>query len=240
VDVIFCSSKTAAEIEALIRELGLSIPFIAENGGGVWVPESYTGLDISGLPLAKGNYLLALGRPYPELISALGEVRDELDLPLRGFSDMTEGEVARLGEMTRAAAGLAKQRQFDEPFVADVEDEGAERRMREAFARRGLRITRGGRFFHVTGDNDKGSALGHLNRLFLRQYPELLTLGIGDSANDLPMLAAVDRPALVQKPDGSYDTTVLRNLPRVHQVPGIGPAGWSRVVMEFVDAADRR
>lgn len=234
VAVVFCSSKTAAEIERLLSELDLSLPFIAENGGGLYIPDDYFLSGLSELPLERKWRVLALGVAYELLVRALIEVRGELGMTMRGFSDMTAEEIAGHCGLSVGEARLAKERRFDEPFVLQSENEAAAEEMRETFARRGLKVTVGGRFHHLTGDNDKGAAVLHLNRLFLEEELEVLTLGIGDSANDLPMLRVVDRPVLVQKPGGEYDGTVAAGLPGILRAPGVGPTGWSKVVMDFV------
>lgn len=232
--VVFCSSKTGAEVSRLSEELGLFHPFIAENGGGIFVPEGFFGAALHKLPLEGRWRIISLGTAYEILVQALNEVRRELGLVLRGFSDMTVEEVARLSGLSRNDARLAMQRHFDEPFVAEFEGEESMRAMADAFSERGLRLTRGERFFHLSGANDKGLAVGHLNELFLREHPAIHTVGLGDSANDLPMLAATNQAFLVQKPDGTYDQAICASLPDTRRVPGIGPIGWARAVMDIV------
>jgi len=41
VPLIFCTSKTRAEIEALRQKCHNSHPFISGNGGGVFIPKGY-------------------------------------------------------------------------------------------------------------------------------------------------------------------------------------------------------
>jgi mannosyl-3-phosphoglycerate phosphatase len=86
------------------------------------------------------------------------------------------------------------------------------------------------------GANNKGTAcrllIQHCRRQFAASQGRLYTIGIGDSANDLPMLAAVDQPILVQKPDGSYDPA--GQLQHVLYAPGIGPAGWNAAVLHVL------
>ena len=86
------------------------------------------------------------------------------------------------------------------------------------------------------GANDKGIACRRLlawyRRLGQEDERSLLTIGIGDSLNDLPMLAAVDYPILVQKPDGSYDPVV--QLPHLIRAVGVGPVGWNRSLMDLL------
>lgn len=232
--VVFCSSKTGAEIARLCDELQLAYPFIAENGGGIFLPEGrFDCAHLGGRLMGKWR-IIPLGVPYDRLVEALREVRSELALPLRGFSDMGAEEVARRSGFDIGAALLAKERHFDEPFVAECEDAGALERMNEAFRARGLRIIRGGRFFHLTGGNDKGLAVRRLNGLFLEKHRAIHTVGLGDSANDLAMLAEVDEAFLVKKPDGTYDEFVRARLPRVACVDATGPEGWAVAVAEAI------
>ncbi len=225
--VVFCSSKTGAEISTLISQLGFSHPFIAENGGGIFVPDQYFGPPPPDSSRVGRWHVLSLGTPYAALVAALREVRSDLGLGLRGFSDMSTDEVARLCDFSAEEARLAIQRNFDEPFVVESARDDDFERFRSAFRARGLQVTRGGRFFHLTGNNDKGIAVRRLNAMYLGSHDTIVTAGLGDSANDLPMLQAVDHPYIVQKPDGSHDAYICSRLPEVSRVPGIGPAGWA-------------
>ncbi len=58
-----------------------------------------------------------------------------------------------------------------------------------------------------------------------------MTIGLGDSLNDLPLLSAVDIPILVQKPEGQWEEM---DLPMLQRVEGIGPVGWRRAVEELI------
>jgi mannosyl-3-phosphoglycerate phosphatase len=174
------------------------------------------------------------GTPYATLCAALKYMAVGLKIELHGFGDMTIEEVAERTRLTYHEAMLAKQREYDEPFVLG-NDAVIESVCREAVAR-GLTCTSGGRFYHLLGPNDKGTAcrvlLQHCRRQVAAPQGRLYTIGIGDSANDLPMLAAVDQPILVQQPEGSYDRAV--QLPHLIHAPGIGPAGWNAAVLHVL------
>lgn len=235
--MVFCSSKTRAEIEALLAKLRLSLPFVVENGGGIYIPEGFFSFPLGKLPREGACRVIRLGAPYRELVRALREVRAELGVGLRGFSDMTVGEIAQVADLSLPAAALAERRSFDEPFLACGVQEDLAAALEAAFESRGLRLTRGGRFFHVTGSSDKGKAVARLNELFSRESGAVFTVGIGDSANDLPMLAAVDCAVLVRKPEGVHDAEVLSSLRGALLADGIGPEGWARAVFDLVGKA---
>ena len=103
----------------------------------------------------------------------------------------------------------------------------------------GLAVIPGGRFYHLVGCTDKGKACRLLIELYRQEWGPVATAGIGDSLNDLPMLAIVDRPFLVERPEGGYaEGVALKSLVRL---PGVGPTGWNegvnRLLREFAPCA---
>lgn len=174
--------------------------------------------------------VIPLGVPYPSLREALEAFRREKGVRVRGFGDLSVEECARLCGLSLEEAALARQRELDEPFFLEGPCDLAE--MERFFSRRGLSLTRGGRFFHLKGMGcDKGKAVKQVIALFRGESSgPLLTVGLGDSANDREMLAAVERPVAVKRPDGSY-APELMDLPGLLLAPAIGPAGWREAVL---------
>jgi mannosyl-3-phosphoglycerate phosphatase len=162
-------------------------------------------------------------------------LRDELRIPLRGFHELDGEELAAIAGMNLNDARLALVRDFDEPFWL-TGDANRIDELRAAALSRGLQVSRGGRFLHLHGDNDKGKAVGIvLDILTRKQQRRLISAGIGDSPNDIPMLQRVDKPYLVQKPDKSHDPAVLAEVPGIIAIAGVGPKGWKIAVAEFID-----
>jgi mannosyl-3-phosphoglycerate phosphatase len=231
IPLIICTSKTRAEIEKLRLELHNDHPFISENGGAIFIPKGYFPHKFC-FKREKNNYLvIELGTPYVQLREFLDRIRTSLQLELKGFGDLSFEEVARLCGFSQEDANLAKKREYDEPFLLD--EERAIKKIQEVASLFSLKVTRGGRFFHLTGENDKGEALRLLTDVYREKTEHIKTIALGDSLNDLPMLQAADHPVLVQKPDGSYDPEV--KLPNLNLAPGIGPTGWSEAVFELLN-----
>ena len=233
--LILVSSKTRAEMEPLRRCLGNEHPFIVENGGAVYIPNGTFPFPLEGSIPRDAYQVLQLGLSYATLREALKHIREETGCRLRGFGDLTLAEAIRLTGMSAEDAQLAMQREYDEPFVMEG-DVIAWQDLVAAANKRGLCCTRGGRFYHLMGANDKGVASRRLiewyRRLAHNDGRTLVTIGLGDSLNDLPMLAVVDYPVLVQKPNGSYDPEV--QLPRLIRANGAGPSGWNRCVIDLL------
>jgi mannosyl-3-phosphoglycerate phosphatase len=161
-------------------------------------------------------------------VEALAEIAAEVGVSLRGFADLTVEEVAERTGLTMEEAGLATVREYDEPFLIEGGPPSAVEALAEAAGRRGLRVTSGGRFHHLTGPADKGRAVRQL--LALHPGP-VASVALGDSANDLTMLEAVDRPVLVPRPDGKVAEVLARALPSAERAPWPGPRGWNEAVL---------
>lgn len=233
VPLVLCSSKTRAEMEAYRRRLDNNHPFIAENGGGIFIPHGYFSVAADTIESAMksgGCRVIMLGTPYAEIRKRFARLRERLGIKVRGFADMTADEIAALTGLSRDEAVLAGQRDFDEPFVF----EGApDERFLQAIEADGLRWTQG-RIFHIMGRHDKGRAVSLLKSLYEKQFGAVVSIGLGDSLNDLPLLRAVDCPVLVRHEDGSYDSRIAVAGLLKTQLPG--PAGWNETVLQLLAA----
>jgi mannosyl-3-phosphoglycerate phosphatase len=210
-------------------------PFIVENGGALFIPQGYFPFTIDQSVLRENYHVIEIGVPYVRLRTALNKIDRAVGGRLQGFGDLSVEEVARLTGLSQADALLAKQREYDEPFV--IAGNAVEwEHLLAAVNARDLSCTRGGRFYHLMGSNDKGTAskrlLGYYGRLAQVRGEAIVTIAIGDSLNDLPMLAVADYPILVQKPDGSYDPDI--QLPRLIRADGVGPVGWNRSLLDLL------
>jgi len=227
IPVVLCSSKTRSEIVALSQELDLKDPFISENGGAIYFGSGYFSDAVKGA-VSKGRFeAIELGTDITELRRVLQEASQRCDVQLRSFGTMSPDELSRLSGLTRDQAVLALEREYDEPFLVE---KGEQNKLFDTLRKKNLTVTYGGRFFHITGGHDKGKAVKTLLDLFRRSGSQVLSVGLGNSANDLPLLENVDRPILVKNFDGSYDQEVVRSLPSIERTQAIGPEGWGEAI----------
>ena len=240
IPVVLVSSKTRAEIEPLRRHLDHQGPFIVENGGAVFVPGGTFDFPMERARRRASYQVIEFGTPYAMLRDVLKQIEDSVGTPLIGFGDLSIDDIMELTGLPREAALRAKLREYDEPYIVRGPETIAAEVCRQIIMR-GLQWTKGGRFFHLTGLNDKGQAALKLLHCYKRQWNldgqphEVETVGIGDSLNDLPLLLAVDHPVLVQKPDGSYDREI--DVPQLIHAPGIGPVGWNHAILDLLNLA---
>ena len=231
IPLVFCSAKTRAEQIFYREALQIHDPFIVENGAAVVVEQNYFHQPQVFTRKADGFQLLELGKPYAEIRKILAEIQSELNLPLKGYGDMTVKEVSKLTGLDSDAAARAMQRDYEETVVTPVNDADREQ-LRQALARRNVFMISGARFTSVSAANDKGRAAKALTEMFCRERGrKVVTVGIGDSWNDAPLLAAVDVPLLVQRPEGAWASL---SVDGIRKIPGIGPKGWTQAMQMLV------
>lgn len=229
IPLVLCTSKTRPEVELIQKEIGLSGPFIVENGGGIFFPQEYEDLPIGGAVIMDTYRCIPLGVAYARIRAFMEEAAQ--DFSVRGFGDMSVEEISRRTGLSHEMAALARQREFTEPFV--MEDEGNLPALERIAHLKGLIITRGGRFFHCMGlGNDKGIALTRIIEVFSRHWQKKITsIGFGDSPNDFPLLRAVDIPVLIPHEDGSFENLDITGLVRA---PYPGSRGWNTSALSTI------
>jgi mannosyl-3-phosphoglycerate phosphatase len=231
IPLILCSSKTRAEMTGIRQQLKLEDPFIVENGGAVYIPRKT--LPLKDVPFREqAEYqIIELGLPYEQLVSSIQEIREETGLSLLGFFDLSVDQIAEKSGLDRSAAALARQREYSEPFLLG-EKNAAIDILKRAVRQKKLTLVKGGRFFHLMGDNDKGKAVCLLTSLYRERNSDWKTIGLGDSPNDFPMLENVDFPVLVRKKDGTHEPWKGRKS--VFITRGAGPEGWNEALLTFL------
>ena len=224
IPLVFCTSKTRAEIEFWRKKIGNKDPFISENGGGIFIPKGYFSFDFQFDKEFKNFYLIRLGTDYSKLINFINFLKEKYGI--QSFSDMSAEEIAKDADLEILQAKLAKKREFDLPFkILNIKQK---ENILNEIKKHGLNFTVGGRYYHLLGNNNKGEAVSILSELFRKEYGEVKTIAIGDSQNDFQMLDAVNEGFLVKKKNGSYASN------KYGKANSIGPEGWNNIVRKEV------
>jgi len=229
IPLVFCTSKTRAETEAWRARLVNRHPFIVENGGAAFVPRGYFPFALPAAA-ARGDYTaIEFGDPYGSLVAALDAASLATGVRVRGFHHMSPQEVAKCAGLSIEEARLAAAREYDEPF--EILDPAGATALLEEIRRTGKRWTQGGRFYHITGNNDKAGAVLALRDAYRRMHADLVTVGLGDGLNDAEFLRVVDIPYLVRSP---HSAELRVRVPGGRLTAGAGPEGWNQAILEVV------
>jgi mannosyl-3-phosphoglycerate synthase len=240
IPIVFCSSKTRFEQEVYREELGIDAPFIVENGGAIYIPKDYFRLPFSYDKVVSDYMVVEFGISYQDLRYKLKEALESAyrqveasnlgEIVINGFGDMSVEDVAKETGLGLKMAALAKQREYSETLTMKGNKRAVEV-VFEEIKKAGLLCMFGGRFYEVTGGNDKGKAVKVLLELYKMNYGNLTSFGIGNNINDLPLLSQTDFRMLVQGSDRRWSRM---NISDVYKVRGIGPDGWGKAIEMLV------
>ncbi len=228
IPIVFCSAKTREEQREIREEMGVKDPYIVEDGSAIVIPEESELYGVAETfphrhDREKGEILIVLGDDYGKVVSFLDEL-GKPKLKLKYYARMSEDEISKVTGLSEEKARLAKNREFSETLV-EWNEEDLEK-IREKF-----NVEVGGRFAHVYGKNaDKGKAIDLLRKLYERAGYSVWTLGVGNHYTDIPMLKAVDQPAIVRNPDGWIEA----DIPNLYRARGVATEGWVEVVRKFL------
>lgn len=229
IPLIFNTSKTLAECEALSEKLGLSDPFIVENGSATYYPKRrFRSAPPGGI--SHGVYWqVVAGLGYEDIRERLADIKSSYQLT--ALSDCSLGDICAATGLSMTAARRAQNRQFSEPLIWQDSD-AALQHFQQALANKGLSTLRGGRFLHVLGDTDKGRALAAVQAVYAQTGKEVVSIALGDGENDIAMLQAADLPVLIRSP--AHPLPELNTNKPLTISDETGPAGWANSIKDLL------
>ncbi|MEM6836563.1 MAG: HAD-IIB family hydrolase [Cyanobacteria bacterium P01_C01_bin.120] len=241
IPVVPVTSKTRAEVETLLQQVGLTGPFVTENGSAIYIPRETCPFT---LPQGEddGPYrVVTLGVTYVMARAGLKAISQALDCSLRGFGDLSIEQVQELTGLSAAAAHQAKAREFTEPFLMPKKLSPAV--LTAAVKDMGFQVVIGDRFSHLIGGGaGKGMAVHRLGQLYATTFAAgqaIVTVGLGNSPNDLDMLENVDQAIVIPGQSGPHPQLSDRGW-KIASQPA--PEGWAsaveQVLAEFTDSSE--
>lgn len=230
IPIVFCSSKTRGELEFLRKKLGVRDPFITENGGAIYIEKGYFSLPPKNAKSIDQYHVIQLGLPYQIIRKKLKEAARDTGIAIRGYGDVSVEDIVQSTGLAPHVARLAQSREHEEIILNPLSSTEAQR-LRGVLSILGLTLYRCHEKYSVRGHHNKGMAVIALARMFKQQDVESITVAIGKNSNDIPMLASVHIPMLVQQPRDTWEKVGIRG---VKKIAGVGPDGWTRAVKRLL------
>ena len=188
IPVILCTSKTAAEVKVIRKELNLNDPYIVENGAA-----------IHGETLKRVNGEIILGEKYEILENILSSISNEINYNLQPLNNISDQEATELTGLKGHSLDLMRDRHWSMPFLNPPENK--EEDINLCCKKFGVEIFKGNRMSHMLSINsNKGKAIKALKKY--SNNPNIQIIGLGDSPNDLPLLLNSDYKIVIPGPDG--------------------------------------
>ena len=150
-----------------------------------------------------------------------------------GFSEMSAKRISKDTGLNLKEAKLAKKRSYSYPFKVKKD---CVRKVKRLITKYKFNYTRATSFHYIMGSNDKEKSVKILTRLYKKKYKNIVTVGLGNSLNDLPMLKLVNKPFLIKNKDG-YDKDVSK-IRRIKKINIVASKGWNKVILNFLKNAN--
>ena len=237
IPVVPVTSKTRAEVTTLRQDVGLSDPFVTENGSGIFIEVNHNPFDQPPGEQEGDFYVVDLGCPYVQARAGLRVIANELRHSLLGFGDMTIARLEKYTGLSAKDAQEAKAREFSEPFITPKAVTAEQ--IVEAVEAVGFKVVVGDRFSHLIGpEAGKGNAVKRLVALYQSILPAgetIVTVGLGNSPNDLDMLENVDHAIVLPGVDGPHPQLCDRGFAIA---PSSAPQGWVDAVTAICQKFD--
>ena len=220
VAIIPNSSKTCREIEAFCEDLGVTLPFICENGAALVNADLLAaGLDTDMPRRIEAG--ISVDRLMSLWISAVEPALRQACVFIDGMTDSAQSDVLGLHG---AALARALAREYSVLFLFKGDETGFVR-LRAQAADAGLAVHRGGRVCCLSGRHDKSIFNSVIRDIFAPGPTASQVIGFGDSENDVALLCAADMACVVPRP-GAPLLTLPDPPGRVIIAPRPAPSGW--------------
>ena len=188
IPVILCTSKTAAEVKVIRKELNLTDPYIVENGAAIY-----------GESLKNVNGEIILGKKYETLEEILNLISKEIDYELIPLNNLADSDATELTGLKGNSLTLMRDRHWSMPFLNPPSF--LEKRINICCKKHKVDIFKGNRMSHLLSiDSNKGKAIKALKKYSNNQ--DFQIIGLGDSPNDLPLLLNSDIKIVIPGIDG--------------------------------------
>ena len=245
IPVLINTSKTAQEVLALQQQLALRQAFIVENGSALHIPIELLSprlmqSDSPPEPCGDGWSRVVFGKTLEHIIAIVHQAREKHHWAFEGYSDWTVEDVIQHTGLNHEQATQSKARQYSEPLIWQDSEDNLQQFIALMHSQ-GLQTLRGGRFLHVLGQTNKAKPLQFFQQMFYGEpKPQLICLG--DSPNDIEMLAVADVPVWCKSPIKDYpsekDNPAAKAIKNPILTQGFGPVGWHQAIETILTTAE--
>jgi mannosyl-3-phosphoglycerate phosphatase len=237
IPLILCSRGTRAQLDPLRRKLQHGHPFLAESGGGLFIPDGYFNMHLEGATRVGRNFCAPFARSHAEAAAALPEIAEEAGANVVGFSQMSLREIARNTGLSTREADVYRQREFGELFFFAGEAAITTARFVEVAQEKGWEARRGAPFWELRAPLKQSGANGvqYLMAIFRKAlHGKQRSVGIGSSDADRYFLSATDVAVVLATPAEGTAGERLTWLPRAVRATHGGLAGWGETILQLL------
>lgn len=232
IPIIFNTSKTFDEVIAIKNELKLYMPFIVENGSGIFYPIKN---NKSKNKYSKNDFkLISNGLTRNDINKIINLHFSEFYTCFKLTNELSSEELIKISGLPKAKLKNLLNREFSELLVWKSNQKKLQD-FKSKLSEFGLSVTKGARFLHLKGQANKGVALKDLINYMkkAKKIDNYKVIALGDSENDIEMLQMSDHPFLIKIPNRSF--IKFKSSQKARKSINPAPLGWKESILSLDD-----
>ena len=237
IPVIPISSKTFSEVKRLRVTLHNRHPFIIENGAAIAIPKNYFSVMPEGCCDESDFWVIANSHRRQHWNQLIDTNAQDFEGEFETFTSIVKAKgyqgISDITGLSLEQAELSNQRNYSEP-IQWLGSEARKQQFIQTLTSAGGTLLQGGRFLALGDKANKGSAFLQLTKLYQQSslLPDIHTLAIGDSGNDISMLEAATSAIVIRS--RTHSAPILTRNKNLQISDSFGPEGWTETVSSWL------
>jgi mannosyl-3-phosphoglycerate phosphatase len=208
VPCVWVTSRTRSQLDATLRKLGQSEPFIAEGGSGVYLPEDYFHLRPATTTRLGRFTCIPVASPQPAAAEALDLLAEETGISVVPLRALSPRELSQNTGLPQREAELLRLRDFDELFFFAGASDADIARFQDEAARKKLALRLRGVFWALAVGASLSTCTHELSKLYDRSLrAHAFNVGIATSEEASELFPACEHAILLSDRAAATDSS---------------------------------
>ncbi|MGB9510789.1 MAG: hypothetical protein WBU20_03815, partial [Candidatus Acidiferrum sp.] len=228
---VWVTSRNRHQLDASLRKLGHSEPFIAEGGSCVYTSEDYFHLKPAHT-VRLGRFIgIPVAEPQPAAADALDRLSEQTNVTVVPLRSLSPRELMQNTGLPRAEADLIRQRDFDELFFfAGASDEDIQR-FRQQAAQLKLAVRPNNSLWSLAVKASLPTCVRELRKLYDRAFHKAaFSVAVATAPDGVELFSACDRAILFSDRAYPGDTDKPKSGPAPKALPLFGQHSWEEAI----------
>jgi predicted mannosyl-3-phosphoglycerate phosphatase (HAD superfamily) len=228
---VWITSRNRHQLDATLRRMAHSDPFIAEGGSCVYLAEDYFHLKPAHT-VRLGRFIsIPVAKPQPAAAEALAHLSGETGISLVPLRSLTPRELVQNTGLPKNEAETIRQRDFDELFFfAGTSDKDIER-FRHQAAHLKYSVRPLGSLWSLAVNPSLSSCVRELRKLYDRAFHRpAFALALATASDSADLFPACDRAILLTGRTGEVDREKPHSRPSPKILPLFHSDSWTQAL----------
>jgi len=233
---VWVTGRNRHQLDATLRRLGHSEPFIAEGGSCVYVAEDYFHLKPAHT-IRLGRFIaIPVAEAQPAAAEALESLSEETDISVVSLGSLSPRELVQNTGLAKGEAEAIRQRDFDELFFfAGASDEDIRRFQLQA-AHGKAYVRPHGSLWSLAVHPSVGSCIRELRKLYDRAYHKpAFSIGMATASDSTDVFPACNRAIFLAGRTERAEDRRPKSGPTPKGLPLFGPDTWREALAAIRD-----